>query len=86
MYQAYNLTPREAWRINGILSAETVEELINKSEQIEMLEELFWCLQGMRDAMRQALPYLPADKEAVHCGEWLDEANETLEKAKDIGL
>ena len=86
MYQAYNLTPREAWRINGILSAETIEELINKSEQHEIIEELIWCLEGMRDAMRKAMPHLPPDDGAVHCGEWLDEANETLEKAKELEL
>ena len=44
--------------------------------------DMFAALVGMVQAMRKALPHLPADHEAVFCGEWLDEANAAILKAK----
>jgi len=35
-------------------------------------------LKGAQSALRKALLYLPADEEAVYCGEWLDEINEVI--------
>ena len=35
-------------------------------------------LKGAESALRKALPYLPADKEAVYCGEWLVEIREVI--------
>ena len=37
-------------------------------------------LRGARNAMRLALPYVPADTTAHNLGEWIDEINEELEK------
>jgi hypothetical protein len=45
--------------------------------------ELVATLTGMRNAMRLAMPHLPADSVAIHCGEWLDEANEVIWKVTD---
>lgn len=44
--------------------------------------DMLAALVGMVQAMRKALPHLPADHEAVFCGEWLDEANAAILKAK----
>ena len=44
--------------------------------------DMLAALVGMIQAMRKALPHLPADHEAVFCGEWLDEANSAIAKAK----
>lgn len=39
-------------------------------------------LRGVVGALKKALPYLPADVLAVHCGEWLSEGAELLSKLK----
>lgn len=44
--------------------------------------ELLAALRGAQSALRKALPYLPADGEAVYAGEWLDEINEAIAKAE----
>ena len=45
-------------------------------------------LQGAQGALRKALPHLPADAEAVHVGEWLDEIAAVIAKAtpEDLGI
>lgn len=43
---------------------------------------MYEALKGAREAMRKALPFLPADSEAVFCGEWLDEINQTISEAE----
>jgi hypothetical protein len=44
-------------------------------------DELLAALEGAQQAIRKALPFLPADDEAIFCGEWLDEINEAIAKA-----
>lgn len=44
-------------------------------------DALVKALQGARQALRKSLPYLPADTDAVFCGEWLDEINTALAKS-----
>lgn len=39
---------------------------------------LLEALIGAQSAIRQALPHLPPDNEAVYCGEWLDEINAAI--------
>ena len=43
--------------------------------------KLLTTLRGAQAALRKALPYLPADAEAVFVGEWLDEINEAIDQA-----
>ena len=43
--------------------------------------ELLEALKGAQSALRKAMPYLPADNEAVYCGEWLDTINAAIAKA-----
>lgn len=43
-------------------------------------------LKGAESALRKALPYLPADKEAVYCGEWLVEIQEVIAAATGRAL
>ena len=45
MYQAYNLTPREAYRINGTLSDESIESLLDAQESIEAAEGVSYQIQ-----------------------------------------
>ena len=40
---------------------------------------------GAQKALRKALPYLPADKEAVFCGEWLSAINDALKVGTNEG-
>ena len=40
-------------------------------------------LKGAQSALRKALPYLPADEDAIYCGEWLNEINEVINKTSD---
>lgn len=44
--------------------------------------ELLSALKGAQLALRKALPHLPADDEAIYCGEWLDEIKEAIAKAR----
>jgi hypothetical protein len=39
---------------------------------------LLEALQGARRALAKELPFLPADKEAVYCGEWIGEVDEAI--------
>jgi len=48
-------------------------------------EAMVAALKGAQSALRKALPFLPADNEAVYCGEWLDEINEALALAQADG-
>jgi len=41
-------------------------------------DKILETLKGVRNALILALPYLPADNEAIHCGEWIDEINDLL--------
>lgn len=49
---------------------------------ISAAPEMFSALVGAQKAIRAALPFLPADDQATFCGEWLDEINEVITKAK----
>ena len=42
-------------------------------------------LKGAQKALRKALPFLPADKEAVFCGEWLSAINDALKVGTNEG-
>lgn len=44
--------------------------------------ELLAALEGAEKALIKALPHLPADSEAVYCGEWLVEIRAAIAKAK----
>jgi hypothetical protein len=44
--------------------------------------DLLEALEGAQKALRKALPFLPADSESIFCGEWLDEINAAIAKAK----
>lgn len=46
--------------------------------------DLVKALKGAQQALKKALPHLPADAEAIFCGEWLEEINAALEKAGSI--
>ena len=46
--------------------------------------KLLTTLRGAQAALRKALPYLPADTEAVFVGEWLDEVNEAIDQATGV--
>ena len=39
-------------------------------------------LKGARDALTKALPPLPPDGLAAHCGEWIGECDEAIAKAE----
>lgn len=45
-------------------------------------DELLAVLDGADKAITAALPYLPADDEAVFCGEWLAQIREAIANAK----
>ena len=57
----------------------TARKLIDVTKQ---RDELLADLLGMCGAIRKALPYLPADHEAIYCGEWLDAAKETIARVR----
>lgn len=44
--------------------------------------DLLAALEGAQKALRKALPFVPADKEAHFVGEWLDAVNAAINKAK----
>lgn len=80
---------REAWpmvqtAIAKVYPNGTYAEAIKEAHEHEIkrldgvIAELIAACKGLTSAVRKALPYLPADEEAVYCGEWLDEANEVL--------
>ena len=48
--------------------------------------DLLTTLIGARAALSKALPLLPADKEAVFCGEWLSEINDLLSHLAKEGV
>ena len=54
MYQAYNLTPREAYRINGTLSDESIESLLDAKESMERAE-------GVSCQIQEAMGSLPRE-------------------------
>lgn len=56
-------------------------ELIANAHLIAAAPKMLSALLGARDALRKALPLLPADDEAIHAGEWIDELNETIAEA-----
>ena len=45
-------------------------------------DELMASLIGMCGAMQKAMPHLPADHEAIYCGEWFEAAQETIAGVK----
>lgn len=45
-------------------------------------DELLAALEGADKAITAALPHLPADGEAVFCGEWLSEIREAIARVK----
>lgn len=47
---------------------------------IAVLPKLLFTCKGAATALRKALLYLPADDEAVFCGEWLGELENVLEE------
>lgn len=47
-------------------------------DMILKTEKMLSIITGCRSALRKALPHLPPDDEALHCGEWIDEINEFL--------
>lgn len=49
----------------------------------ERIAELEALLLGAKNALTKALPYLPADTLAVHCGGWLRDIEEALETPPD---
>lgn len=69
---AIGLTRADETTLNG-----REEDFYIASTREERLETL---LRGARNAMRLALPYVPADTTAHNLGEWIDEINEELEK------
>ena len=54
MYQAYNLTPREAYRINGQLSPECIESLLDNAEAVSKAE-------GVSARVSEAMGSLPSE-------------------------
>lgn len=44
--------------------------------------DLLAALEGAQKALRTALPFLPADKEAHFVGEWLDAVNAAIARAR----
>lgn len=48
----------------------------------EINAQLLAALEGADKAISAALPHLPADAEAVFCGEWLAEIREAIAAAK----
>lgn len=39
---------------------------------------------GAQSALRKALPFLPADREAIYAGEWLDEITAVIASAGEL--
>lgn len=48
-------------------------------------DQLMASLIGMCGAMQKAMPHLPADHEAIYCGEWFEAAQETIASVKGGG-
>lgn len=57
-------------------------ECLANAALISSAPELLQALEGAQKALRVALPFLPADKEAHFVGEWLDAVNAAINKAK----
>ena len=49
----------------------------------EKIEEAKIALRGAIECLRKSMPFLPADKEALFVGEWLDDINEVLNELSD---
>lgn len=45
-------------------------------------DELLSALMGMCGAMQKAMPHLPADHEAIYCGEWFAGAQDIIARVK----
>lgn len=79
---AREFNKRHEWDIHAAIDlAKEVLTDANAHQECRYLthaEEMENALQGARSAIRKALPFLPADHEAVYAGEWLDEINEVL--------
>ena len=57
-------------------------QAIQAQELIAQRDELLAALEGADKAITAALPHLPADGEAVFCGEWLSEIRAAIARAK----
>lgn len=57
---------------------EFLEEAEANARLIASAPKLLETIKGAKSAMQKALPFLPADNEAVYCGEWIDEINELI--------
>lgn len=66
-------------REDSPLLVKFAHELVNRYNQHD---ELLSLLDGASKAIAKAIPHLPADDEAIFCGEWLAEINEAISKAK----
>ncbi len=62
------------------LEVETHQDYLN--DLLTQRDELLAHLIGMCGAMQKAMPHLPADHEAVYCGEWFMAAQETITRVK----
>ena len=45
---------------------------------VKQRDELLAALMGMCGAMLKAMPHIPADHEAIYCGEWFEAAQEPI--------
>ena len=60
----------------------TANALIEYSRIRDINADLLDALEGAQKALRTALPFLPADKEAHFVGEWLDAVNAAIARAR----
>ena len=54
------------------------EALEQDASLITAAPRMLTALKGAQAALRKALPRLPADEEALFCGEWLDEVTAAI--------
>ncbi len=59
-------------------TSSTPEDVRATARLLKSAPELLAALKGAQSALRKALPFLPADKEALYVGEWLEEVNEAI--------
>lgn len=71
---------KQAPALNGLTIADMQNAGILPKTDVQSL--LLAALEGADKAITAALPHLPADGEAVFCGEWLEEIREAIAAAK----
>lgn len=73
----------DALRVNASATFDSHEKTLHAMGKLEAINaDLLSALEGAQKALRTALPFVPSDNEAHFVGEWLDEVNAAIARAR----